>query len=80
MMDHPIEKYQVYRDVTGNYVGGLRVRKIWIDEDGNPQIRVNEGDLDKKFGRFYLSNAESTSVDVGTFIDRVESGELEVVN
>lgn len=84
-MDTVIEPGQVYLDHEGGFAGvrrhGFRVDKIWIDEDGNAQIRIAESQLTGSGFWDHKSElrADSRTVTVDDIRERLDRGEIELV-
>ena len=66
----PIVAGAQYRDVsTGDSHGDLlRVKSVWVDEDAQVQVQVFEKDQNLTF-----ENRPHTTVDLESFIDRIDS-------
>ena len=66
----PIVAGAQYRDVsTGDSHGDLlRVKSVWVDEDAQVQVQIFEKDQN-----LALENRPHTTVDLESFIDRIDS-------
>lgn len=78
-MEQPITSDAEYYDRSDADVDAVLVHSIWIDEDGETQLRIEEGEQFTAFDRHVLGNCERRTVDKDTFVERVEDGELERV-
>jgi len=69
----PIVRGAKYRDVSGSSSHGdiIRVKSVWIDEDGNTQVQVFTEDE-------YVSNPKTTTVDYESFIDSIDASLIRV--
>lgn len=66
----PIVRGAQYRDVSGGETHGdlLRVKSVWVDEDGETQVQVFTEDGDLASGR-----RNNTTVHISDFTDRINA-------
>lgn len=69
----PICRGALYRDVSTDSTHGnlIRVRSVWVDEDGNTQVSVYERDET-------LGESDRQTVDLESFIDSINESIIRI--
>lgn len=85
MSSHVIEEGQKYRDIERGYLRGGRpygliIRKLWVDEDGQTQLRIEKGPLDGRCWTTWSSmKGEKATITADELIARISEDEVRLL-